>query len=294
MRKIRGKTALVTGAASGIGRAVALALAKEGARLYLIDINQEGLKAVVADAEQYGVVAHGRVCDVSDPRQISAAVQHLMSMWGQLDILVNNAGLTYYGRSGDMSAENWDRILAVNLLAPIQLTRELLPLLFRAPEAQVVNMASVLGLVGLAHVTAYSTTKFGLVGFTEAMHAEYVRRGIGFTAICPGLVDTRLFTSAPRAPRGKSASVPPKWFLTTPEKIARRTIRAIYRNHGVVVIQPYARLLYLVKRLAPGFLDFCHRVHFWPRKPMALPPLASCATAPPLPATPAPATDRAA
>lgn len=267
MRTIRGKTALVTGAASGIGRAVALALAKEGARLYLLDVNVDGLKAVVADAEKFGVEAVGKKCDVSDGRQISGAVQFLLGKWGQLDILVNNAGLTYYGRTSEMSAENWDRLLAVNLLAPIQFTRELMPTLLRAPEAHVVNMASVLGLVGLARVTAYSTTKFALVGFSEAMRAEYVRRGVGFSAICPGLVNTNLFTSAPRAPMGNSARVPPKWFLTTPEAIARRTVRAIYKNQGVVVMQPYARLLYLVKRLTPGLLEFCHRVHFKRRKP---------------------------
>lgn len=267
MQQIRGKTALVTGAASGIGRAVSLALAKEGARLYLLDLNFEGLKSVVAEAQTLGVEAVGKKCDVSDGRQISGAVQFLLGRWGQLDILVNNAGLTYFGRTSEMSAENWDRLLAVNLLAPIQFTRELLPTLLRAPEAHVVNMASVLGLVGLARVAAYSTTKFGLVGFSEAMRAEYVRRGVGFSAICPGLVDTNLFTSAPPAPNGSTAHVPPKWFLATPEAIARRTVRAIYKNQGVVVIQPYARLLYLVKRLAPGMLEFCHRAHFKRRQP---------------------------
>jgi short-subunit dehydrogenase len=155
-------------------------------------------------------------------------------------------------------------------------------------------MASVLGLVGLARVTAYSTTKFGLVGFTEAMRAEYVRRGIGFTAICPGLVDTKLFTSAPKAPKGKSARVPPKWFLTTPEKIAKRTIRAIRRNHGVVVIQRYARLLYFIKRMSPGLLDFCHRVHLRPRRPQVAHVTAELNSHQPLPAPKPPQKDRAA
>jgi len=267
MRQIRGKTALVTGAASGIGRALALALAKEGARLYLLDIDFDGLKSVVAEVETLGVEAVGKKCDLSDGRQISAAVQFLLGRWGELDILVNNAGLTYYGRTSEMSADNWDRLLAVNLLAPLQLTRELLPTLLRAPEAHVVNMASVLGLVGLARVAAYSTSKYALVGFTESMRAEYVRRGVGFSAICPGLVDTNLFAAAPRAPRDAENRVPPRLFLTTPESIARRTIRAIYKNQGVVVVQPYARALYLVKRLAPGLLEFCHRARFKRRRP---------------------------
>jgi NAD(P)-dependent dehydrogenase (short-subunit alcohol dehydrogenase family) len=260
MRKIRGKTALVTGAASGIGRAIALRLADEGARLYLLDINTVELAKVVADAKRRGVEAVGRYCDLSQRPQITAAVHHLLDQLGGVDILVNNAGITYYGQTRSMATEHWSQLLAINLHAPIQLTLELLPTLLSRDEAHILNVASICGLVGLERVAAYSTAKFGLVGFSESLRAEFMRQGVGVTALCPGFVDTNLFSAAARGEDRHENKQPPRWMLATPESIADRAIRAVYRNQGVVVIQPYAKLLYLVKRWAPGLLDLTYRL----------------------------------
>jgi short-subunit dehydrogenase len=260
MRQIRGKTALVTGAASGIGRAIALRLADEGVRLYLLDINAVGLAQIVAEAQRRGVEAVGRQCDVSQPAQNTSAVQHLLDHFGGVDILVNNAGVTYYGQTKIMAKEHWDRLLAINLHAPIQFTLELLPTLLSRGEAHILNVASICGLVGLERVAAYSTSKFGLVGFSESLRAEFTRQGVGVTALCPGLVDTNLFAAAARGHDIQKNKVPPRWLLTTSEAVANRAIRAIHRNHAVVVMQPYARLLHLAKRLAPGLLDLPYRL----------------------------------
>lgn len=260
MREIRGKTALVTGAASGIGRAISLQLAGEGARLYLVDVNAVGLAAVVADVQRRGGEALARQCDVSQPRQVTSAVGHLLDRWGGVDILVNNAGVTYYGFTTHMLAEHWNQLLAVNLHAPIQFVRELLPTLLSRPEAHILNVASIFGLIGMPRVAAYATTKFALVGFSESLRAEYLRQGIGVTALCPGFVDTKLFASAPRGWDRDCEQAPPRWLLTTPEGVARRAVRAIYRNQGLVVVQPYARAVYWVKRLFPNVLDLSHRV----------------------------------
>ena len=131
MRIIRGRKALVTGAAAGIGRALALALAREGADLFLIDIDAEKLEAVACEARAHGVAAIADVCDLADGQEISAAVKRLVAAWGGLDILINNAGVTYYGPTEVMSAAHWRRIISINLLAPAQLFAELLPLLAR-------------------------------------------------------------------------------------------------------------------------------------------------------------------
>ncbi len=260
MKVIRGKTALVTGAASGIGRAIARELAREGARVCLLDVDEQRLESVAGEIRALGVDALTRRCDVSDSSQNTAAVEFLLDQWGTLDILVNNAGVTYYGRTLAMSAEHWNRMLAINLHAPIQFTRELMPALLKRGDAHVLNVASICGLVGLARVTAYSTTKFGLVGFSESLRHECGRMGLGVTALCPGLVDTDLFNSALRGKDVKQAKTPPRWTLITPEAVARRAIRAIYRNQGVVVMQPMSRLLYAVKRFTPGLLDLAHRL----------------------------------
>src|SRR5258705_9895256 len=192
MKVIRGKKALVTGAASGIGRAIALALAREGADLFLLDIDEANLAATAREAQRAGVTAVTRVCDLAQPAEISAAVGALVAAWGRLDILVNNAGIAYYGPADAMSDAHWDRLLAINLLAPIQLTRELMPTLAGAGEAHIVNVCSFLGLVPARKMVAYQTSKFGLVGYSMAMRAEYGRASFGVTTLCPGFVRTAM------------------------------------------------------------------------------------------------------
>jgi 3-oxoacyl-[acyl-carrier protein] reductase len=272
MKTIRGKRALVTGAASGIGRAIALALAREGADLYLLDIDQEKLTAVVAEARQYGTRVDGAVCNLARPEEITAAVKVLLERWGHLDILVNNAGISFHGKTDEMTAEQWDRLLGVNLLAPIQLTRELLPTLLARDEAHILNVASILGLVAIPRFTAYQVSKFGLVGFSESLRAEYTCRGLGVTALCPGYVRTNIYQAMVDAPNAKPMSQPPRWFHASPEMVAAAAVKAIYRNRGVVVVSLLARFLWSVKRLAPRLWDFASRLRKKKsRKPPAAP-----------------------
>ena len=260
MRTIREKTALVTGAGGGIGRALAMQLAQEGADLYLLDIDEGALAEVVSSTRKLGVNTIARRCDVSNPREISASVEHIVHRWGGVDILVNNAGITYYGQTAHMTAEDCDRLLAINLHAPIHFTRELLPTLLLRPEAHVLNIASFFGLIGARRLAAYTSSKFGLVGFSESLRAEYGRHGLGVTALCPGFVDTNLFASASLGDDLQQHKSPPRWMLTTPEKIALRAAKAIRRNQAVVVVQPYAKLAHWGKRLCPGFLDWANHL----------------------------------
>jgi len=259
MRIIRGKKALVTGAASGIGRALGLALAREGADLFLVDVDGAGLGAVAAEARSHGVEVVTRLCDLREASEISAAVAAVLAMWTRLDILVNNAGVAYYGPTHNMTAAQWDRLLAVNLLAPIQLVRELLPTLAAQDEAHIVNVCSVFGLVTQRKVTAYQTTKFGMVGLSLALRAEYGRAGIGVTALCPGVVRTPLLEVAERGRPDKRLPLPPPFLMTTPEHVADRAIAAIRRNRGMVVISPLARVMWWTMRLAPGLVDWISR-----------------------------------
>jgi 3-oxoacyl-[acyl-carrier protein] reductase len=255
MRKLRGKTALVTGVASGIGRSIAMQLAAEGVHLFLADINEVGLAQVVGELKQAGVEVVSRRCDVAEPREISATVAEILNRWGGVDILVNNAGITYYGRTERMSAEHWDKLIRVNLLSHIQFTRELLPSLLARPEAHVLNVCSMFGLVGMPKLTAYTTTKFAMVGFSDSLRAEYAREGLGVTALCPGFVDTNLFASAPLGESQKQPKIPPAIFCTTPEKVARAAVKAIRRDRRLVVISPWAKFLVTAKRFIPGVVD---------------------------------------
>ena len=178
MKQIRGKRALVTGAASGIGRGIALALAREGADVYLWDLNTQGLAAVAEEIRTLGVQATTATVDLTRSEAISSGVRSLINEWGTIDILVNNAGVAYYGPTHKMTAAQWDWLMGINLLAPIQITRELLPILLERPEAHLLNVCSISGLVAGGRFAAYHTSKFGLIGFTESIRAEYGRRGL--------------------------------------------------------------------------------------------------------------------
>ncbi len=256
MRTIRGKWALVTGAASGIGRAIALRLAQEGAKLVLIDIDETRLSEVAEETKSIGVETITRRCDVSEPREVSAAVAETLARCGGVDILVNNAGITYYGKTERMSSEHWDRLLRINLLSHLQFTRELLPTMLERKEAHVLNVCSVLGLVGMPKVAAYCTSKFGMVGFSESLRNEYGRDGLGVTALCPGFVSTNLFTNAPLEKPSEEHKLPPKSICTTPERVANAAVKAIYRNRRLVVVEPFAKFLYITKRFVPWLMDF--------------------------------------
>jgi short-subunit dehydrogenase len=255
MRVIRGIKGLITGAASGIGRALALRLAREGADLFLVDINEPELEAAADEARKYGVEVYCRPCDISKPTDISSTVQEVLETWGTLDLLVNNAGVCFYGPTSQMTAEQWDWILGVNFLGPIQFVRELLPALLDKPEAHLVNVSSIFGIVATHRCTAYHATKFGILGFTEALRAELSRQGLGVTAVCPGLIRTNLFSSMQCAREDRRQS-PPRWMTTTPEVVADRIVTAIYRNQRLVLVTPLAYLLHYAKRIAPGAIDW--------------------------------------
>jgi 3-oxoacyl-[acyl-carrier protein] reductase len=259
MKIIRGKRALVTGAASGIGRAVALALAHEGADLCLIDIDGAKLAGTADEAKARGVATLTRVCDLADPKQITAAVDSLLSAWGRLDILVNNAGIAYYGSTEAMTADQWNRMLAVNLLAPTQLVRELLPTLRAQAESHIVNVSSIFGLVPMQKIAAYQTTKFGLVGFSAALRAEYDQHGIGVTALCPGFVRTAMIEEFVTVGLEHQEYRIPSWMCTSAEKVAEEAICAIRKNRAMVVVSMAARLLWWSTRFSPGVRDWIIR-----------------------------------
>lgn len=259
MKIIRGRKALVTGAASGIGRAIALALAREGADLYLVDIDAAGLETTGREAAAQGVAVVTAICDLADPKQISTMVTSLLAAWGQLHILVNNAGVAYFGPTHVMTDEAWHRIMAVNLSAPIQLARELLPTLSAQDESHILNVCSFLGLVTMRKVAAYQAAKFGLVGFTSALRAEYGRPDFGVTALCPGFVRTPMLERFAKGPGDNPRPPLPAWLCAGTESVATKAIAAIRRNRGLVVMTPLARVLWWLTRLSPSLMDWLNR-----------------------------------
>ena len=149
--------------------------------------------------------------------------------------------------------------MAVNLLAPMQITTHLMNLLARADEAHIVNISSILGLVPVQGLAAYQASKYGLVGFTLAMRNEYHRGNFGVSAICPGLVKTPMVE--PDGPSKIYAKMPriPAWLFTTPERVAQATVDAIKRDRGLVIITFAAHLIWYLNRFFPGLVDILNR-----------------------------------
>ncbi|HEX4000625.1 MAG TPA: SDR family NAD(P)-dependent oxidoreductase [Pirellulales bacterium] len=269
MRNLVGKRALITGAASGIGRAIVLALAAEKTHVYLLDINEAGAGEVAQAAQALGVEAIAARCDVTQPAQITASIREMLERWPEIDILVNNVGVAYYGPTENMTAEQWDWLLQINLHAPIQFTRELIHPLMARPEAHILNVCSIAGLVAGGRSAAYQVSKFGLVGFTEALRSEFVRKGVGLTALCPGAVRTNLYRAAVSGRPNKPVPEPPAWICATPEQVARKAIRGIKKNSAMVLVTPLAYLLWYFKRIAPGLVDRLNCIGHRKRRPAA-------------------------
>lgn len=278
MKSLKDRNAFISGAASGIGRAIATALAAQGCHLYLVDVNEEGLRTLEQELASTRVRVWTRQCDLSDSKAIPSIVEAAMAASGGIDLLINNAGVVYHGPTENMTQSQWDWVMSINLLAPIQITQQMLPGLLQRPDAHVVNMCSISGLVAGGRLSAYHTSKFGLIGFTEALRAEYGRRGLGVTAICPGPVTTKLYESGVSGRAERKVPTPPAWLCASPERVAAVTLKAILRDRRQVLITPLAHLLFQLKRFAPGLIDFANRFsssrlkrRFWGRRRATIP-----------------------
>lgn len=189
MSKFKGRVAVITGAASGIGAATARLFASEGAKLVLADINIEDAKSLADSLPD----AAARACDVSKQADIEALIDFAMSTYGQIDILFNNAGIGSYGNSAEMSASQWENVIAVDLHSVFYACHTAIP--HMKPGSAIVNTASISGLFGDYRFAAYNAAKGGVVNYTRALAMDHARDGIRVNALCPGLVDTPI-TSA--------------------------------------------------------------------------------------------------
>lgn len=188
---MQGKSALITGAAAGLGRATALQLAAAGADVYLLDIDAEGLAATVRDAEALGVRAIGTPLDLADPEGCRGAVDAAVAAFGRLDALCNIAALFLPCHTEEMSLEAWDKTVAVNLRAPFLLIQAALPQLV-ANKGAVVNVTSCAAHQGQSYLAAYSATKAGLTQMTKSLAMEYIQKGVRFNVVAPGGMMTKL------------------------------------------------------------------------------------------------------
>lgn len=191
-QSLKGKVAIVTGAGRGIGKAVAIALANEGVHVGLLARTEADLKAVAGEVEAKGVKASYVAVDITSQEEVDSAIEKMTAQLGTADILINNAGIGKFEKLADMDPQEWKRIIDVNLMGPYYVTRAVLPQLIEKNGGDIINISSTNGLNGAATSSAYSASKFGLIGLTESLAQEVRRNNIRVTALTPSTVATEL------------------------------------------------------------------------------------------------------
>lgn len=194
---MNGKTAVVTGAASGIGKATALELARAGVRVILADIDEQRGMETQREAQTAGLLAEFLRVDITDAGSVSRFAGEALKRAGRVDILVNAAGWDRTQPFLENPPEFWDQVMNINLMGPIRLTRQLLPPMFEARVGKIVNVASDAGRVGSLGETVYSAAKGGLIAFTKSLARESARFGVTVNCVCPGPTDTPLWAAVP-------------------------------------------------------------------------------------------------
>lgn len=259
--RLDGKTALVTGAASGIGRETALAFARRGADLVICDIDEVGMQATADIAIGLGRAVEAHRVDVANREQMSAFADAVHAQRPAVDILMNNAGVAIGGPFLDTSLPDWDWILGINLMGVIHGCHFFVPAMVRRRAGgHVINVSSAAGYSASSALAAYNATKFGVLGLTEALWEELQPHGIGVTAVCPGLIDTPITRNARLVGEMDKPEVREEMVSGYqrrgygPERVATNILKAVQRDRLVAPISIEAWGLYYLKRFAPGIM----------------------------------------
>jgi NAD(P)-dependent dehydrogenase (short-subunit alcohol dehydrogenase family) len=256
VKDLRGKRCLITGAASGIGRATAIGAARRGADLYLTDIQADALEDVVGEIRAVGgSVGYSWAVDLTDHNAVVAMAEEIHAASGSMDVVMNIAGIAVWGTIQDLDHNQWQKTIDINLVAPISVLECFVPPMIEAGRGgHIVNVSSAAGLFGLAWHAPYSATKFGLRGVSEVLRFDLLRHGIGVSLVCPGGVDTPLVDTVEIASIDRDDPVfrpEIKRFqrhAVSPERAAEKILRGVEKNRYMVYTSNDIRALHWVQR----------------------------------------------
>jgi len=267
IRSLSGKQVFVTGAASGIGRAVAEAAARDGAVLHLTDIQGDLLETVAEEIRRDGGdVAFARAADLSDYDAVRSLAAELTRDHGSMDVVMNIAGISTWGTVRSLEHSDWKRLVDVNLMGPIHVIEELVPPMIEARRGgHLVNVSSAAGIIGMPWHAAYSASKFGLRGVSEVLRFDLRRHRIGVSLVCPGGVRTPLTQTVriagidKESPAFRKAQAGFHKRAVTPEKAAEAILRGVHRNKYWVYTSNDIRMIHLLQRyFPPGYALAMH------------------------------------
>lgn len=217
---LKDKVAIVTGAAQGIGKVIALGLAKCGADIAVSDINEDSLNAAVKEIEALGRKAIAVKMDVSSLKDCEDMVKKTIDAFGKVDILINNAGITRDAVLLRMKEEQWDQVIQVNLKGTFNCTKAVIRSMFKQKSGKIINISSVTGAMGNAGQSNYSASKAAVMGFTKSIAREYAHCGITVNAVAPGFIKTAMTDAIPEKDRDAMISIIPAKRLGLPEDVA--------------------------------------------------------------------------
>lgn len=256
MRQLDGRVAVITGAGSGIGRATSLALAARGCSIAAVDVAVDAAEQTAGLVRALGRSSSAHGADVRDPDRMAELPDEVRDVLGPCQILINNAGVTAAGAFMDEGPEDLRWIVDINIWGVVNGCRAFLPMLLDADEAHIVNMSSMVGLLGLPHNVSYSLTKGAVRSFSEALRGELVTSPVGVTVVHPGAINTNITASARGsqaakiAEMGRSRLAPV--LMRPPSSVAKRIVKAIEHNRARVVVGPDAHVVSLFTRVLPG------------------------------------------
>jgi short-subunit dehydrogenase len=254
MRSFENKVAVITGAASGIGRALAQHLAQRGAELALVDLNASALAETAASVAATGLPVNTHLVDVADAVRMEALEEEVVAQHGRVELLVNNAGVSVTGTFEEQSLDDWHWIVGVNFWGVVHGCKAFLPHLRQRPEGHLVNVSSVFGLIGLPTQSSYCATKFAVRGFSEALWAELADSRIGVTVVHPGGVDTNIVRASRTADPDAKAQMIERFerSAVAPEVVAEQIARGVERGALRVRVCRETYAVDWAKRLFPS------------------------------------------
>jgi short-subunit dehydrogenase len=259
MSIFKDKIAIVTGAASGIGKALAEELASRGARVVATDINEEALQSAVASIQGASHPVHAQKQDVTDYEAFKKLLEDTVAREGRLDYIFNNAGIAILGEVRDASIDHWRKVLDVNLNGVVYGSLLAYQQMVRQGSGHIVNLASVEGLMPFPTTVSYVTSKFGVMGLSEGMWVEGKDLGVNVSVVCPGFVSTPIFDVSDTVGMDRH-----KWreeglaawerFAISPEGCARVILKGVEKNKPIITVTLMAKIMWWLTRISPTFL----------------------------------------